>query len=70
MEIFCNYLKEKSTDFNEYQKVYLAYYWVSNNIEYDVDNFFAGRDSDCNPSTLFASKKRSAQGIQDFLPIY
>ena len=57
MEILCNYLKEKSTDLNEYKKVYLAYYWVSNNFEYDVDNYFAVTDSDCNPSTLFAIKK-------------
>ena len=62
LEIFCNYLKEKSTELNEYQKVYLAYYWVSNNIKYDVVNFFAGTDSDCNPSTLFTSKKTVCSG--------
>ena len=62
LDLFCNYLKEQSAQLNGYQKVYLTYYWVANNIKYDVANYLANNPSDCNPPTLFPNKKTVCSG--------
>ena len=35
LEVFHEYLSQKSTNLKDEQKVYLAYHWITNNIKYD-----------------------------------
>lgn len=39
LETFCNYLNNTTKDLTDIDKVYYAYYWVGNNIAYDVGYF-------------------------------
>ena len=62
LEIFCNFLKENCAKLTEKQKVYFTYYWVTNNIKYDVFNYYRGTPSDCVPSSFFPSKTTVCSG--------
>ena len=42
LEVFHEYLSQKSTNLKDEQKVYLAYHWITNNIKYDHEGLEAG----------------------------
>ena len=60
-EAFCEYLALKGTHLNEEQKVYLAYYWVINNIVYDHKGLADGTVS-YDPPNIFRKKTSVCSG--------
>ena len=60
-EAFCDYLSQKGSNLKEDQKVYLAYYWIINNIVYDHDGLKAGTVS-YDPPNIFLKKTTVCSG--------
>ena len=58
---FCDYLSLKASNLKEEQKVYLAYYWIINNIKYDHAGLAAGTDV-INPDDVFPIRKTVCSG--------
>ena len=59
---FCTYLGELSYD-GEKEKVYLTYKWVTDNIEYDIDNFLNAKQNIVyDPPDVFREKKSVCSG--------
>ena len=58
---FCDYLSKKASNLKEEQKVYLAYYWIINNIKYDHAGLAAGTDV-INPDDVFPIRKTVCSG--------
>ena len=60
-EAFCDYLSQKGSNLKEEQKVYLAYYWIINNIKYDHDGLKAKTVS-YDPPNIFLKKTTVCSG--------
>ena len=61
LEQFCDFLSEKASNLKDEQKVYLVYYWITQNIKYDYDGYYAGI-YECNPEKFFQSKTTVCSG--------
>ena len=57
---FCEYLSQNGTNLKDEQKVYLAYHWVVENIQYNIFGELLGYESD--PEIFFSSKTTCCSG--------
>ena len=48
-------LKSKTSNLSPIEKSYVIFRWICDNIAYDADSFFAGRDVDCTPEGVYNS---------------
>ena len=59
---FCEYLSQNALNLKEDQKVYLAYYWITQNIEYDlfgaISNIY-----ESDPEVFFPNKRTVCYGF-------
>ena len=61
LDEFCNYLSENGSNLKDEQKVYLAYYWVTQNIVYDYEGLSAG-NAITDPNKFFSKKSTICSG--------
>ena len=66
---FSSYLSEKASNLKEEQKVYLAFYWVTRNIEYDHEGLKAGTVVYL-PEQTFQKEPQFVRDIFGYLKIY
>ena len=54
ISILQQYLKScvEQTNLNDIEKAYLVYYWVSHNIDYDLDSFLKSKHTDNSPDSV------------------
>lgn len=55
---------EKSTD-SEMEKARAAFYWITNNIKYDVKKYFKDKSSNYEPDLVFEKKKALCAGYSN-----
>ena len=53
LQAFKETLKEKIKNLSDKEIAYILFLWVCDNIIYDVESFFAGRNVDCEPEGVF-----------------
>jgi transglutaminase/protease-like cytokinesis protein 3 len=53
LDSFKNIIKQKTNGLSDKEKAYVLFLWVCDNISYDVDAYFAGRDVQCEPEDVF-----------------
>ena len=46
-------MKSKTENLSQREKSFIIFLWISDNISYDVDSYFAGRSVDCTPEGVF-----------------
>ena len=52
---FKDKLKSKTSNLSPIEKSFVIFIWICENISYDADSFFAGRDVDCTPEGVYNS---------------
>ena len=57
-----NIMKSKTDRLSQVEKAFVIFIWISQNIDYDANSFFAGRSVDCTPEGVFASGKSVCSG--------
>ena len=69
-----NKMKENTIKLNDKEKSFVLFLWVCNNISYDVDSYFAGKNVDCTPEGVYKNGQSVCSGysrlfkdIADFL---
>ena len=55
-------MKSKTEKLSEKEKSYIIFLWICDNISYDVDSYFAGRDVDCTPEGVFKNGSSVCSG--------
>ena len=53
LQTFKENLKEKIQNMYDKEKAYIIFLWVCDNIVYDAESLFAGRQVDCDPEGVF-----------------
>ena len=62
LESLKNIIKEKAKDLSKKEKAYIAFLWISQNIEYDIENLKLGKSIDCTPIGVFKNGKTVCSG--------
>ena len=69
-----NKMKENTIKLNDKEKSFVLFLWVCNNISYDADSYFAGKNVDCTPEGVYKNGQSVCSGysrlfkdIADFL---
>ena len=62
LDDFVDYLVENTKSLKDIEKAYFLFYWMHENIAYDVENYFKGGDSDCTPKGAFRNGKTVCSG--------
>ena len=69
-----NDMKLKTIKLNDKEKSFVLFLWICDNISYDVDSYFAGRNVDCTPEGVYKNGQSVCSGyarlfkdIADFL---
>ena len=62
LAVFKNFLSENTNNLEDDQKVFLAYYWITSNIEYDFDAYYGTGPRETTPSRFFQSRKTVCAG--------
>ena len=69
-----NNMKLKTEKLNDKEKSFVLFLWICDNISYDVDSYFAGRNVDCTPEGVYKNGQSVCSGyarlfkdIADFL---
>ena len=57
-----NTMQSKTKDLSEKEKSYVVFKWECDNIDYDVESYFAGRNVDCTPEGVFRNGKTVCSG--------
>jgi len=57
-----NTMRSKTKDLSEKEKSYVVFKWECDNIDYDVQSYFEGRDVDCTPEGVFKKGKTVCSG--------
>ena len=57
-----NTMQSKTKDLSEKEKSYVVFKWECDNIDYDVESYFAGRNADCTPEGVFKNGKTVCSG--------
>jgi len=65
LEVFKKFLSKNTLNLEDDQKVYLAYYWITSNIEYDNDVYSGSSIIDTNPTTFFQKRKTVCTGYSN-----
>ena len=52
---FKDILKSKTNNLSQIEKSYVIFIWICENISYDANSFFSGRDVDCTPQGVYNS---------------
>jgi len=65
LEVFKKFLSENTLNLEDDQKVYLAYYWITSNIEYDYDGYYGRSIIETNPTTFFQKRKTVCTGYSN-----
>lgn len=52
----------EQTKLTEVEKAYFIYYWVGHNIDYDLESFLKGKDTDCSPDSVLKNGKSVCAG--------
>ena len=55
-------LKAKTENLSDKEKSYIIFLWICDNISYDVDSYFAGRDVDCTPEGVYRNGSTVCSG--------
>ena len=55
-------MKSKTQDLSEVQKSYVLFLWICQNVNYDAEGYFAGRNVDCTPEGVFRNGKTVCSG--------
>ena len=55
-------LKSKTSNLSPIEKSYVIFRWICDNIAYDADSFFAGRDVDCTPEGVYRNGSTVCSG--------
>ena len=57
-----NTMKSKTKDLSEKEKSYVVFKWECDNIDYDAESYFEGRNADCTPEGVFKNGKTVCSG--------
>lgn len=55
-------MKSKVQQLSEVQRAYVLFLWICQNIDYDAEGYFSGRDVDCTPEGVFKNGKTVCSG--------
>ena len=70
LESLKNLIKEKSKNLSKKEKAYIIFLWISQNIEYDLENLKLGKSIDCTPIGVFKMEKQYALVMLVYFQIY
>jgi len=59
---FKDLLKTKTDNLSDKEKSFVIFLWICDNIAYDVDSYFAGRDVDCTPKGVYKNGSSVCSG--------
>ena len=59
---FKDLLKSKTVNLSDKEKSFVIFLWICDNIAYDVDSYFAGRDVDCTPQGVYKNGSSVCSG--------
>ena len=59
---FKDLIRAKTEDLSDKEKAYIIFLWICDNISYDADSFFAGRNVDCSPEGVFKTGSSVCSG--------
>ena len=55
-------MKSKTKKLSLKEKSYIIFLWICDNISYDIDSYYAGRDVDCTPEGVFKNGSSICSG--------
>ena len=59
---FKDLLKSKTVNLSDKEKSFVIFLWICDNIAYDIDSYFAGRDVDCTPKGVYKNGSSVCSG--------
>jgi len=65
LKVFKKFLSENTLNLEDDQKVYLAYYWITSNTEYDLDGYYGRSIIETSPTKFFQKRKTVCTGYSN-----